>query len=353
MKEQAATNHTPDHGNRLTKIDNPSGDDYVYEYDGDGMRVRSGHDSGQGNVWNTRFYYDVVPSVYAYLFESDDAKNMTVAYTIDRSGSLISQRRGGSTYYHHYDALGSTRLLTDSSQTITDTYDYYAFGEIQSSSASTTNPFKFVGRLGYYDDPTTPFQYLRARYYAAQYGRFCTVDRGGGWYWYSANDPLGAVDPSGLGFQCTNECPLPGYHYDPNAGYCCPDSGMGYPTPPIPTCTWVPDPPYSPAPDPLWLCWLVPLRTPGEPYWNCVHRCMRMIPGVGPWCDTEIAKALSACGAVGGVICRAELLKGGVGAIAKKWACPALAAVPAVCGAMWLVCMLQCAQPPMTNPPPR
>jgi RHS repeat-associated protein len=176
MKEQAATNHTPDHGNRLTKIDNPSGDDYVYEYDGDGMRVRSGHDSGQGNVWNTRFYYDVVPSVYAYLFESDDAKNMTVAYTIDRSGSLISQRRGGSTYYHHYDALGSTRLLTDSSQTITDTYDYYAFGEIQSSSASTTNPFKFVGRLGYYDDPTTPFQYLRARYYAPAYGRLLSVD---------------------------------------------------------------------------------------------------------------------------------------------------------------------------------
>jgi RHS repeat-associated protein len=198
--ENNTTSLTWDYEDRLTTVDNPSGDDHVYEYDGDGMRVRSGHDSGQGNVWDTRFYYDVGAPLYAYLFESDNAKNMTGAYTIDPAGGLISQRRNGATYYHHYDALGSTRLLTDASQTVTDTYDYYAFGEVQSSSGSTANPFKFVGRLGYYDDPSADLQYLRARYYAPAYGRFLSADPEDyeeTKYGYADNWPLVATDPSG------------------------------------------------------------------------------------------------------------------------------------------------------------
>jgi len=199
-ESQATTNYTWDYENRLTKIDNPSGDDYVYEYDGNGMRVRAGHDSGQGNVWDTRFYYDVGAPLYAYLFESDNDKTMTVAYTVGPSGNLISQRRSGSTYYHLYDRLGSTRKLLDSSQATTDSYSYYAFGEVRTSSGSTTNPFKFVGRLGYYDDPSTDFQYLRARYYAPGYGRFVSMDtvtRSRGGYVYTRSHPVAAGDPSG------------------------------------------------------------------------------------------------------------------------------------------------------------
>jgi RHS repeat-associated protein len=210
-ESQATTNYTWHYENRLTKIDNPSGDDYVYEYDGDGMRARSGHDSGQGNVWDTRFYYDVGAPLYAYLFESDNDKTMTVAYTVGPSGNLISQRRSGSTYYHLYDRLGSTRKLLDSSQATTDSYSYYAFGEVRSSSGSTTNPFKFVGRLGYYDDPSTDFQYLRARYYAPVYGRFWSVDRAGEpqpGYVYAENQAVVARDPGGLhGFRaCYQPC---------------------------------------------------------------------------------------------------------------------------------------------------
>jgi RHS repeat-associated protein len=109
---------------------------------------------------------------------------------------------GGRRYHHHSDALGSTRLLADSSQAITDTYDYYAFAEIQSSSGSTANPFKFVGRLGYYDDPSTDFQYLRARYYAPASGRFLSGDplplAGENRYLYGYASAAGATDPSGM-----------------------------------------------------------------------------------------------------------------------------------------------------------
>jgi len=171
----------------------------VYEYDGDGTRVRSGHDSGQGNVWDTRFYYDTAAPLYSYVFESDDAKNMTVAYTIDPYGDLVSQRRNSATYYHLYDRLTSTRQLLDSNQATTDTYSYYAFGEVRTSSGSTTNPFKFVGRLGYYDDPTTDFQYLRARYYAPAYGRLLRRDPlGEDSRDYLYHSPLAGVDPSGM-----------------------------------------------------------------------------------------------------------------------------------------------------------
>jgi RHS repeat-associated protein len=172
------------------------------------MRVRAGHDSGQGDVWDTRFYYDSGSSPYAYLFESDNDKSMTVAYTVGPSGNLISQRRSASTYYHVYDQLGSTRKLVDSNQATTDSYAYYAFGDVRSSSGSTGNPFKFVGRLGYYDDLSTDLRYLRTRYCNAGHGRFLSPDpmshvlvgpsAAGFRYAYVANRPTVGLDPSGL-----------------------------------------------------------------------------------------------------------------------------------------------------------
>jgi YD repeat-containing protein len=170
-ESQATTNYNWDYENRLAKIDNPSGDDYVYEYDGDGMRVRSGHDSGQGNVWDTRFYYDAGGSRYSYLFESDDSKNVTVADTIDPYGDLISQRRGSATSYHLYDKLGSTRQLVDSSQTATDTYSYYAFGEVRSRSGSTLNRFAFAGATQFTTDNTGLIFRRGGDFYSPSVGR--------------------------------------------------------------------------------------------------------------------------------------------------------------------------------------
>ena len=175
------------------------------------MRVRAGHDSGQGDVWDTRFYYDSGSSPYAYLFESDNDKTMTVAYTVDPYADLISQRRNSATYYHLYDQLGSTRKLLDSNQAVTDAYSYYVFGDVRTSSGSTTNPFNFVGRLGYYDDRSTDFQYLRARYYGPGYGRFWSADPAAPAqraYDYVDNQAVVASDPSGLhGFRaCYQPC---------------------------------------------------------------------------------------------------------------------------------------------------
>ena len=71
-------------------------------------------------------------------------------------GNLISQYRKGPTIwvpsYYQYDALGSTRVLTDESGNATDTYTYDAWGNEVAVSGSTVNPFRWVGQVGYYWD---------------------------------------------------------------------------------------------------------------------------------------------------------------------------------------------------------
>ena len=118
------------------------------------------------------------------LMEVDQTGATTVQYTIEPNqfGKLISQRRNGVDSYHHFDAQLSTRQLTDASQTVTDSYDYTAYGETVATSGTTENPFRFQGAVGYYTNDETDDVYIRRRTYRPSTGR-----------WLSA-DPLGFVD---------------------------------------------------------------------------------------------------------------------------------------------------------------
>ena len=89
------------------------------------------------------------------LFETDDDGSTVAAYTLAPAnfGTLLAQRRSGATKFFHFDALGSTDRLTNAAQAVSDSYLYEAFGKIIASSGSTANPFKYVGRFGYYFDP--------------------------------------------------------------------------------------------------------------------------------------------------------------------------------------------------------
>jgi len=71
------------------------------------------------------------------------------------------------TSYYHYDGLGSTQCLTDSSGNVTDQYANTAFGEAVPTGAAnpTTNPFRYAGQVGYYFDPDSAELYVRARVY--------------------------------------------------------------------------------------------------------------------------------------------------------------------------------------------
>jgi YD repeat-containing protein len=84
-------------------------------------------------------------------------------------GNLISQYRKGPTLwlpsYYHYDALGSTRVLTDDAGDVSDTYVYDAWGNELAFSGSTINPLRWVGQVGYYWDESHGRFYIRARVY--------------------------------------------------------------------------------------------------------------------------------------------------------------------------------------------
>ena len=74
--------------------------------------------------------------------------------------------------------------LVTASNTLGRSYDYDAFGNEVSPSASDTNPFRYAGQ--YFDSETGTY-YLRARYYDPGIGRFTQQD---GWVFADPSDPL-------------------------------------------------------------------------------------------------------------------------------------------------------------------
>lgn len=98
------------------------------------------------------------------------------------------------------DTLGSTTKLTDTSGAVTDSFEYWPYGEERSRTGTTAAPFTYVGTLGYYKD-SSGRMYVRARTYLAKYARWLTVDPL--WpdespYGYAEGSPTLLTDPFGL-----------------------------------------------------------------------------------------------------------------------------------------------------------
>lgn len=102
-----------------------------------------------------------------------------------------------------YDGLGSVRALTNSAGSLTDTYDYGAFGTLLNRTGTTETHYLFTGEQY---DPTLNQYYLRARYYDQGLGRFTQQDTWMGSnhdpvtlhkYLYANTDPVNFIDPTG------------------------------------------------------------------------------------------------------------------------------------------------------------
>lgn len=168
-----------------------------YTYNGDGQRVQVVDSQGtKKQIWDGK----------NILLETDGADATQVVYTQEPAdyGNLVSQRRGSTTSTFLFDALGSTRKVTNSAGSVTDSYEYRAYGEIYTSSGTTVNVFRWVGELGYYYDVDRQAYYLRARPYSPELARFLSQDpigfEGSPWnlYEYGRGSPSGNVDPNGL-----------------------------------------------------------------------------------------------------------------------------------------------------------
>jgi RHS repeat-associated protein len=160
----------------------------------------------------TLYHWDEVSD--CVLQESDGAGNVQVTYTNERSayGPLLSERRGTVDSQYHFDALGSTRALTDNSQTVTDTFTYDAWGNevARTLAVLPSTSFTWMGRMGYISSETASANetYVRARSYRTSQGQWLSVDplrRELSRYRYGVNAPVIVVDPSGQ-ISC-NSCP--------------------------------------------------------------------------------------------------------------------------------------------------
>ncbi|MEO0510797.1 MAG: RHS repeat-associated core domain-containing protein [Verrucomicrobiota bacterium] len=103
--------------------------------------------------------------------------------------------------YYHYDNYGSTIALTDDSEVVTDRVEYSPFGSIINREGTHDTPFLFTGFFGNQTDESGLI-HMRARFYNPLIRRFVNTDpaqQGWNWYAYAAGNPLGFVDPTGLG----------------------------------------------------------------------------------------------------------------------------------------------------------
>jgi RHS repeat-associated protein len=169
----------------------------IYQYDPNGVRV-----SSQTNGVETRYLVDRNRPHASVMLEYDVNGNSLVDYTYGIG--LISQQRNNVTSLYHADGLGSTRFLTDSSGSVTDTYVYDAYGNTLSSSGATVNNYLYTGEQF---DKNLGEYYLRARYYNPSAGRFTGRDPFDGMldqplslnkYGYVHGNPINNTDPSGM-----------------------------------------------------------------------------------------------------------------------------------------------------------
>jgi RHS repeat-associated protein len=215
------TNFTYDNSDQLLSSAVVNGATTSYSYDNAGRRISSGsttlgwnqqdrltsYGSSAGYTYNgsgLRTSKTVSGMAEAFVWEVADGLPLligdgTTSYVSGPGGLPLEQINGSTVLYYQQDQLGSTRVLTDASGAVAETYTYDSYGNIASQTGSVSNPFLYSGQ---YRDGESGYYYLRARYYDPSTGQFISrdpkVSKTGTPYAYVADNPLNAGDPSGM-----------------------------------------------------------------------------------------------------------------------------------------------------------
>lgn len=170
-----------------------------FGYDMDGLRI----EKTVGGAC-TYAVYDGI-RLLAEFTSDGTANTLTATYTWGPTGLLertTYSGQGQHSVYYQYDEHGNVaqRLDDDGNVLSTDVYD--PWGNLL-SGGDPTDPVGYGGQWGYYTDHETGLLLCTLRYYDPAAGRWLTRDpigyQGGlNLYAYCGNDPVDALDPSGL-----------------------------------------------------------------------------------------------------------------------------------------------------------
>jgi hypothetical protein len=131
---------TYDFENRLKSMNSGA---VTIQYDGDGNRVAK----TVGGATTRYLVDDLNPTGYAQVVEELTGTTVTRRYTTGLQRISESQPINGTwtSSFYGYDGLGSVRQLTDSAGTVTDTYEYDAWGSAVDTTGSTPNVYLYRG----------------------------------------------------------------------------------------------------------------------------------------------------------------------------------------------------------------
>jgi RHS repeat-associated protein len=168
----------------------------VYTYTADGLRVAQSVDG-----YVTTFAWDWASRLPEMLSDGDNL------YLVGHD--TLGRWDGAAWVYHLPDALGSVRQETDAAGTVVSSREWTPFGvEVGAGQAG-------LGYTGEWWDAGVGLQYLRARWYEPETGRFTRRDPWLGsanqpqsWnaYIYARDTPLNIVDPTGMVPLCGETC---------------------------------------------------------------------------------------------------------------------------------------------------
>ena len=178
----------------------------TYEYNGASQPIRR-----KDGATDRKFQYHHALPGSPLAIERDASGGGALGYFIyDPAGNLlygIDPGDGNRVFFYHFDAAGSTVMLTNSAGESTDRYAYDPFGALIGHHGTSGQPFTFNGQMGVRQEgPEGRIYRMGLRLYDAMAGRF--VSREPLWphlkearslnpYQFAFGNPLTFADPAG------------------------------------------------------------------------------------------------------------------------------------------------------------
>jgi len=166
----------------------------TYAYDAEGNRISSTNASG-----TTSYAIDPNTGLSKLLVRTKPDGSKT--YYVYGIGLVYEVDESENTLSYHFDYRGSTRFITDDSESVTDSVEYSPYGLVTHRTGTSDTPFLYNGAFGVMAEANGLY-HMRARFYNPYTRRFVNPDPigfsgGMNWYAYADGNPVIFNDPNG------------------------------------------------------------------------------------------------------------------------------------------------------------